>query len=184
MNKFFVIGCGIAVTGVLAYALLKPSGPTVELHGWARASVKPPVVGAGPVDLGTLQDVNALINSSVMYQTELPPADVWQTPEETARLKTGDCEDFAIAKYYALAKDGVDPKDMYVVVGLYEGKGKDKSKQAHAVLQVALGGDRYALDLRHDGREDEVTQAKDYYRHMRVLYGVNVGGQVQHPEKQ
>jgi len=36
--------------------------------------------------------------------------DYWQTPTETLRLKTGDCEDYAILAYASLKKLGFYPK--------------------------------------------------------------------------
>ncbi|OYT95711.1 MAG: hypothetical protein CFE49_11245 [Pseudomonas sp. PGPPP3] len=57
-----------------------------------------------------LEAVNRLINRSVAYvsdQQAWGQDDYWATPEETLRLGQGDCEDFAIAKYFALLKLGV-----------------------------------------------------------------------------
>lgn len=47
----------------------------------------------------SLEDVNEYINS-FEYQGE--DGDHWKTPDEFFRDNGGDCEDFAIAKYYAL----------------------------------------------------------------------------------
>jgi len=57
-----------------------------------------------------LEAVNRLVNRSVAYvsdQQAWGQDDYWATPEETLRLGQGDCEDFAIAKYFALLKLGV-----------------------------------------------------------------------------
>ncbi len=59
---------------------------------------------------GKLEAVNRLINLSVAYvsdQQAWGQNDYWATPEETLTQGQGDCEDFAIAKYFGLLKLGV-----------------------------------------------------------------------------
>ena len=59
---------------------------------------------------GKLEAVNRLVNLSVAYisdQQAWGQNDYWATPEETLTLGQGDCEDFAIAKYFGLLKLGV-----------------------------------------------------------------------------
>ena len=56
--------------------------------------------------------MNLRINQEIRYQEEPPGADVWQTPEETWAIKSGDCEDYAILKY-ALLMEKVDPSGGY-----------------------------------------------------------------------
>jgi predicted transglutaminase-like cysteine proteinase len=40
--------------------------------------------------------------------------DYWATPQEFIGTQTGDCEDFVIAKYFALRKLGVPDKSLYL----------------------------------------------------------------------
>jgi len=64
----------------------------------------------------------------------------WATPDEFI-VKSGDCEDYAIAKYFALRSLGV-PVDQMRVVAL-----KDSIRGiGHAVLAVYLDGTAYVLD--------------------------------------
>lgn len=66
--------------------------------------------------------------------------DYWATPREFM-LHSGDCEDYAIAKYYALRDLGV-PKEKLRVVAL-----KDTIRNiGHAVTAVFIGDDAYILD--------------------------------------
>lgn len=66
--------------------------------------------------------------------------DYWAIPAQFL-LKSGDCEDFAIAKYFTLKELGVDPANMRIVVL------RDTIRNlAHAVLAVYLDGDIYILD--------------------------------------
>ena len=66
--------------------------------------------GASLDEPAKLEAVNRLINRSIIYTSDSQAwgqDDYWATPEETLRLGQGDCEDFAIAKYFALRKLGV-----------------------------------------------------------------------------
>ncbi len=64
----------------------------------------------------------------------------WETPKEFIS-RSGDCEDYSIAKYYALRNAGYS-KDELRVVAL-----RDKIRGfGHAVLAVYSGGEIYILD--------------------------------------
>lgn len=66
--------------------------------------------------------------------------DYWAIPAEFLR-KSGDCEDYAIIKYYTLCELGMPASSMRIVVL------KDTlRKLAHAVLAVEDGGNVYILD--------------------------------------
>lgn len=66
--------------------------------------------------------------------------DYWEIPAEFLS-KSGDCEDYAIAKYFTLKELGFDPHDMRIVVL------RDTVRNlAHAVLAVYLDGDALVLD--------------------------------------
>lgn len=57
-----------------------------------------------------LQRVNSFINRSVTFvsdQQAWGAEDYWATPAETLGRGLGDCEDFAIAKYFSLVRMGV-----------------------------------------------------------------------------
>ncbi len=66
--------------------------------------------------------------------------DYWAIPMEFL-AKSGDCEDYAIVKFYTLCELGIPPASMRIVVL------KDTiRKLAHAVLAVEEGGKVYILD--------------------------------------
>ncbi len=95
-----------------------------------------------------MNTVNATINRTIRYVGDTEnssEADYWATPSETLKRQEGDCEDFAILKMAALYAQGVDPKDMAIVV-LYD----QKRKFYHAILSVSAGGNRYVLDNMRD----------------------------------
>jgi len=66
--------------------------------------------------------------------------DYWATPAEFMK-NSGDCEDYAIIKYYALKQLGLDPDSMRIAVVT------DVIRNlAHAVLAVYHEGNAYILD--------------------------------------
>ncbi|PTS85737.1 hypothetical protein DBR00_08225 [Pseudomonas sp. HMWF032] len=61
-------------------------------------------------DRAQLERVNHFINRSVSFvsdQQAWGADDYWATPAQTLSLGKGDCEDFAIAKYFSLVRMGV-----------------------------------------------------------------------------
>lgn len=66
--------------------------------------------------------------------------DYWEIPAQFV-AKSGDCEDYAIAKYFTLRELGIEPQAMRIVVL------RDTIRNlAHAVLAVYVDGDAYILD--------------------------------------
>jgi hypothetical protein len=47
------------------------------------------------IDINNLEDLTIWIHNNIKYKSD-GKFDYWQTPEETMRLKTGDCEDMCI----------------------------------------------------------------------------------------
>ncbi len=91
--------------------------------------------------------------------------DYWATPFEFLR-RSGDCEDYAIAKYMALRALGVGEQDLRVVVL------RDLNLQlGHAVLAVYL--DDRALIL--DNQIKKIVPA-EVIRHYQPIYSINENG--------
>jgi len=88
--------------------------------------------------------------------------DYWQTPAEFL-ARGGDCEDYAILKYFGLTELGFDPADMRIMV-LYD----EELKLHHAVLLVRLEGEIWLLD----NQKEKVARLKDA-PHYRPIYSVN-----------
>lgn len=57
-----------------------------------------------------LVDINDTFNRLIRPTEDEQNRDYWQTPTESIMLLTGDCEDYAICKYYACLIYGYDPK--------------------------------------------------------------------------
>ncbi len=69
----------------------------------------------GTTDLSKLTEVNTFYNE-VGYQIDqvtYNKSDYWATPWEFLGRDKGDCEDYVIAKYFALIYLGIDPKKLY-----------------------------------------------------------------------
>ncbi len=103
-------------------------------------TIKAKLAKMSPIE--QLRAVNKLINSWP-YRTDMDVwgvMDYWEAPVDFFR-KSGDCEDFAIAKYFALRNLGFPASKMRIVVL------KDTLRNLeHAVTVVYLDGDAWVLD--------------------------------------
>jgi len=114
--------------------------------------------------LTQIDQVNRFVNK-VRYRTDKAvwgSDDYWAAPGEFF-ASGGDCEDFAIAKYYSLRTLGVPAERMRIVV-LYD----TKRKTAHAVLAINLGRRELLLDSLQSGL---VTWAR--VPQYRAIYSIN-----------
>ncbi len=89
-----------------------------------------------------IKGVNSFFNQWP-YKTDVEiwgVEDYWETPREFVQ-KSGDCEDYAISKYYALRDLGVPVESLRVAAV------KDSIRNlGHAVTIVFVSGDAYVLD--------------------------------------
>ena len=89
---------------------------------WAVLVLLIILIGCMPdSDVGKARMVNSQVNNMLTYRTDRD--EHWQTLAETLRLRTGDCEDYAIAKYEKLLARGIPESDLKIAVGRYKGKG-------------------------------------------------------------
>ncbi len=95
--------------------------------------------------------------------------DYWATPAQFLQ-KSGDCEDYAIVKYFTLKELGIDANNMRIVVL------RDTIRNlAHAVLVVYLNGEAYVLD-----NLSNVVQPHTRFRNYSPQYSVNENGRWAH----
>ena len=82
--------------------------------------------------------VNTFFNKNIRFGTDLEVwehEDYWATPLETVGRGSGDCEDFAIAKYFSLLALGVpEPKLRFVYVRALQQQGQTLRVEPHMVL--------------------------------------------------
>lgn len=89
-----------------------------------------------------LGEINRALNLAIRPASD-GPIDVWSTPLETLARGTGDCEDYAIAKFLALRFAGVASDDIRIVV-VHDAA----YREDHAVAAARLDGRWLTLDNR------------------------------------
>jgi predicted transglutaminase-like cysteine proteinase len=111
-----------------------------------------------------LRNVNSLFNQwPYRLDSEVwGVVDYWAAPIEFLR-KSGDCEDYAITKYFALKQLGVPAADMRIVILL-----DSIRRLGHAILVVYTGGDAYVLD-----NLSNVVLSHQRYGHYVPQYSIN-----------
>ena len=94
--------------------------------------------GAGQPEAANLKRVNDFFNRRIKFNDDLAvwsQSDYWATPMETLGRGAGDCEDFAIVKYFSLLLLGIpDEKLRLVYVQARLGGINSSITQAHMVL--------------------------------------------------
>jgi predicted transglutaminase-like cysteine proteinase len=101
-----------------------------------------------------LAEINRAINLAIRPMEDLVQygkVDVWSSPLVTFNTGTGDCEDYAIAKYVALQMAGVPAEDLRIVVVL------DLNGEGHAVASVRLDGHWVILDNQRMAMVEDVN---------------------------
>lgn len=91
-------------------------------------------------------EINRAVNLAIRPESDLVRfrvRDVWATPLTTFAMGSGDCEDYAIAKYVALREAGVAPEDLRIVIVNNRALGQD-----HAVTAARVEGQWLILDNR------------------------------------
>ena len=117
--------------------------------------------------LEQLKLVNAAINRHRYIEdwANWDLADYWETPLQFLD-RSGDCEDFAIAKYLALRAAGMPAETMRIVIV------NDLARQRmHAVLAVYVRGRALILDSLYDA----IVEA-DVIDHYEPVYSINEQG--------
>lgn len=89
-----------------------------------------------PEDIKSPDSLELWLKYTIKYVAD--EEEYWQTPEETVKLKTGDCEDFAILAMHVLRSLGY--RDVHLVVIAY--KNEDV---AHAVCVFKEHNGRYSV---------------------------------------
>ncbi|AMC37151.1 transglutaminase [Janthinobacterium sp. B9-8] len=115
-----------------------------------------------------LKRVNDFFNRRVQFsddQTVWSAADYWATPIETIGKGAGDCEDFAIIKYFSLKELGVAKEKLRLTyVKAKIGGASSNISQAHMVLTYYATADAEPLvldnllnDIRPASRRPDLT---------------------------
>lgn len=153
--------------------LSKVKGQIQELNSCTSPKTCPPGATSwkrimeqakGSQGLEQLKMVNAFFNKWPyrLDKDAYGTSDWWATPQEFLKI-SGDCEDYAIIKYFALRELGVAKENLRIVVV------KDRIRGiAHAVLAVFLQDKAYILNNISDAIYTDVK-----YRHYIPQYSLN-----------
>ena len=90
--------------------------------------------------------------------------DYWATPKEFYKKGAGDCEDYAIAKYFALRKAGIPASKMFLTAGIIN----NDITEGHMILLVTNNNIQYILDNMVDGIT-KLSERPDF----KILYSFN-----------
>ena len=122
-----------------------------------------------------LGEINRAINLAIHPMSDLAQygeIDVWSSPLLTFTTGSGDCEDYAIAKFVALHQAGIPPEDLRIVITHDTIRGEN-----HAVAAARLGGHWLILDNRR------MTMVEDtHIRNYRPLYVIDQHGVMQYAD--
>jgi predicted transglutaminase-like cysteine proteinase len=122
-----------------------------------------------------LGEINRAINLAIRPMSDLAQygeIDVWSSPLVTFAHGTGDCEDYAIAKFVALRLAGISPDDLRIVVMRDTIRGED-----HAVAAARLDGHWLVLDNRRMAMVEDA-----YLRNVRPLFVIDQHGVMQYSD--
>lgn len=122
---------------------------------------------ASEARLRQLRQVNGRIND-VRYRTDdrnYGTEDYWATPDQFF-ARGGDCEDYAIAKYFALRELGFAADDLRIAVVRDQ-----RAREVHAVLIAFIGTEAYVLD--NKSRDVRASRSIGHYQ---PYYTINENG--------
>ena len=181
MNKLFLII--ILVCSINLYSLDSFDSKTVELvkskygqraynrlKAWDRMLKKSKNVKT----LKKLKFVNDFFNQ-IKYKTDIRhwhKNDYWATPLEFTGTAAGDCEDYAIAKYFALIKLGI-PESKLRIAYVKLLRKRTKYEEAHMILSYYHKPNSTPIILDNvNKRLKLVSKRKD----IKLVYSFNAGG--------
>lgn len=143
-------------------------------------------LGDGITDLDRVKRVNAFINQQTQFGEDTTiwnQVDYWATPLETLGRSAGDCEDFAIAKYFTLLQVGVQ-QDKLRLIYVRAKTGTSDATQAHMVLAYYAAPDAEPLvmdnligDVRPASRRPDLVPVFSF-NSAGVFSGIAGGGAV------
>jgi hypothetical protein len=114
-------------------------------------------LSSAPRPTQTPEQIAKWFSSEFKYQAKNP--DMPQTPEETLKLRTGDCDDFAFLAAAILAENGVKSK---VIIIKYRG-----SDMMHAICIYRDDNGTYDFisnqELKHTGEHDLTRAVAKFY---------------------
>jgi predicted transglutaminase-like cysteine proteinase len=118
-------------------------------------------------DATRLDGVNRFFNRRILFRDDMQiwhVEDYWASPLETLQQGAGDCEDFAIAKYFSLLASGMPASQLRLVYVKLQVGGAGGPSQAHMVLAYYASAqaeplilDNLITDIRPASRRPDLT---------------------------
>ena len=118
-------------------------------------------------DAVRLDGVNRFFNRRIVFRDDLQVwhvEDYWASPLETLQQGMGDCEDFAIAKYFSLLASGMSASQLRLVYVRLQVGGAGGPSQPHMVLAYYASAqaeplilDNLITDIRPASRRPDLT---------------------------
>lgn len=118
-------------------------------------------------DVARLDGVNRFFNRRIVFRDDLQVwhvEDYWASPLETLQQGMGDCEDFAIAKYFSLLASGIAASQLRLVYVRLQLGAPGGPSQAHMVLAYYASAqaeplilDNLITDIRPASRRPDLT---------------------------
>jgi predicted transglutaminase-like cysteine proteinase len=122
-----------------------------------------------------LGEINRAVNLSIRSMSDMAQhgaIDVWSSPLATFSAGAGDCEDYAIAKFFALRQAGISPDDLRIVIMRDAINGED-----HAVAAARLDGHWLMLDNRRMAMVEDAD-----VRNYQPLFVIDQNGVMQYAD--
>ena len=131
-------------------------------------ALQPVLAAALPLDdLGKLAAVNDFFNRRIVFREDIEvwqQLDYWASPLETLDKGQGDCEDYAVAKYFSLLALGMPTARLRLVYVLAQVGGPGAAQMPHMVLAYYAGPgaepmilDNLLGELRSASRRPDLT---------------------------
>jgi predicted transglutaminase-like cysteine proteinase len=126
-------------------------------------------------ELAQADAVNAFYNFRLQYRDDLEAwgeADHWSSPLESLARGVGDCEDFALAKYFTLVALGVPERRLRLVYARLAPDGEGAAVRTHMVLayfpqpdEPPLVLDNLTAELRPIGQRTDLWPVFSFNAH-------------------
>jgi predicted transglutaminase-like cysteine proteinase len=124
--------------------------------------------------LRKLKNVNDFLNK-IKYQTDKKhwhKKDYWATPFEFMGTGAGDCEDYAIAKYFSLKKLGIKENKLRIMYVKLK-KRRTKYEEAHMVLTYYHKPTSTPIVLDNVNKKLKLASKR---KDLKPIYSFNAGG--------
>jgi len=125
------IGLPVPVPGLNKWQSISKPGSQL-INEWQQ-------LFAAKTKIQQIEEVNIWANSQLSYRKD--GSDQWLSPAQSLARGRGDCEDYAILKYYILKSLGFTEAQLYMIVA-----NDLVVRTEHAVLLINVDGQEYVLD--------------------------------------